>query len=115
MGDKAASDKALERANVLSKVDRHLDGLRHLRRPRLLLFNGDAGPRLIKVTVHRRGASGVGLFGAKHYGLVAAAFTTAYGLRDPVRRCDGRGGFRRYPANPVERSGALPLATGDGV
>lgn len=51
MGDGAAADKALDRASALFKVGRLLDGLRHLHRARLSLFNGDAGRRLIEATL----------------------------------------------------------------
>jgi hypothetical protein len=77
MGDGAAADKALDRASALFKVGRLLDGLRHLHRARLSLFNGDAGPRLIEATLATAEAyQQLHLYSAaKYYGLVASALT----------------------------------------
>jgi hypothetical protein len=75
MGDGAAADKALDRANALFGADRLLAGLRHLHRAQLKLFNGDAGPRLIEATLATAEAyQQLHLYSAaKYYGLVASA------------------------------------------
>ncbi|GAA1818267.1 hypothetical protein HC028_17200 [Planosporangium flavigriseum] len=77
MGDAAAADKALDRASALFKVGRKLDGLRHLHRARLSLFNGEAGSRLIEATLATAEAyQQLRLYSAaKYYGLVASALT----------------------------------------
>jgi len=77
MGDAAAADKALDRATALFNVGRSLDGLRHLHRARLSLFNGDAGPPLIEATLATAAAyQQLHLYSAaKYYGLVASALT----------------------------------------
>lgn len=77
MGDGAAADKALDRASALFNVGRLPDGLRHLHRARLSLFNGDTGHRLIEATLATAEAyQQLRLYSAaKYYGLVASALT----------------------------------------
>jgi hypothetical protein len=77
MGDGAAADKALDRASTLFKFGRLPDGVRHLHRARLSLFNGEAGPRLIEATLATAEAyQPLRLYlAAKYYGLVASAMT----------------------------------------
>jgi hypothetical protein len=73
-GDSVIADKALDRGSALLANGRTLDGLRHMHRARLNLFNGEAGPRLIHATlatasIYRK----LGLHSAaKYYALVAS-------------------------------------------
>ncbi|MGV9309535.1 hypothetical protein ACWDLG_39730 [Nonomuraea sp. NPDC003727] len=77
MGNDAAADKALDRADALFNIGRLQDGLRHLHRARLSLFHGEAGARLIEATLATAEAyQQLRLYSAaKYYGLVAAALT----------------------------------------
>jgi hypothetical protein len=74
MGSDTVADKALDRASTFFSAGRVLEGLRHLHRARLSLFNGEAGSRLIHATLATAQAyHQLNLFmAAKYFGLVAA-------------------------------------------
>ncbi|MFI7517782.1 hypothetical protein ACIBVK_30260 [Micromonospora echinofusca] len=77
VGDAAAADQALERANTFFAAGRVLDALRLLHRALARLIRGDSGARLVHATLATAEAyQQLHLYAAaKYYGLLAAGLT----------------------------------------
>lgn len=73
-GDSEAADRALDRAIALFNAERTLEGLRHLHRVRIGLFNGATRTRMISATLATASAyEKLHMYSAaKYFGLVSA-------------------------------------------